>query len=384
MYVSRVRIRNWRNFREVDVALSEITCLIGPNASGKSNFLDVFRFMRDLSNPSGGGLQQSVESRGGLKKLRCLAARQDSNIEFEFDLRHSLTKQKGPPDWQYQLAFGNETGGKRRATIKSESVRSRGKTVLERPNNEDSQDPERLTETFLEQVNSNREFREISQFFARTLYLHLVPQFLKFSEKLAARSLDSDPFGQGFLDEIASVTAKVRTTRLKRTEAILKQVIPGFAELRFLKDAVTGRPHLEMRYSHWRPNAAWQREDQFSDGTLRLIALIWTLLATDNLILLEEPELSLHRKIVEQIPGLIVRARRSLKAAGGQVFISTHSGALMSNDSFPGSFLMLKPGENGEPTTIQMPSEADLLAMQSGMTPADVLLPQTAESIGML
>lgn len=37
-------------------------------------------------------------------------------------------------------------------------------------------DPERLTETSLEQVNANKDFREIAQFFGALTHSHLVPQ----------------------------------------------------------------------------------------------------------------------------------------------------------------------------------------------------------------
>ena len=255
---------------------------------------------------------------------------------------------------------------------------------MNRPKRNDKNDPERLTETYLELTNSNKDFREIATFFQKTLYLHLVPQLLKHSEMFVARQAESDPFGQGFLDQIASTPAKVQTSRLKRTQEILKKVIPHFEELRFVKDEKTGRPHLEMRYVHWRPNAGWQREDQFSDGTLRLIALVWTLMTSDNLILLEEPELSLHQKIVEQIPRMLMDAHRSRRKAGGQVFVSTHSPALLSDNSISGSFLILVPSEHGESTSVEVPSESDLLAMRSGMSAADILLPKTALSVGSL
>ncbi|MCA9038196.1 MAG: ATP-binding protein [Planctomycetaceae bacterium] len=368
----------------MNVELSETTYLIGPNASGKSNFLDVFRFMRDLVNPQGGGLQQSVGSRGGLQKLRCLAARQNPTVAIEIELRDDLARTESPPDWRYLLEIGSEVGGKRKPVVKREEVANHGKVVLNRPNTEDDTDRERLTETYLEQVNSNREFRDIAQFFEKTLYLHLVPQLLKFPGLFTTKADGSDPFGRGFLDEISSVQKKTRDSRLRRTENILKQVIPHFQELRFVKDEISGAPHLEMRYQHWRPKAGWQREDQFSDGTLRLIGLVWTLLATDNLILLEEPELSLHRRIVEQIPKLIVDARKSRKASGGQVLIATHSPALLSDASISGNFLILNPGSHGEPTTIEEPTEDELTAMRAGMTAADILLPKTAESIGVL
>ncbi|WP_461317578.1 AAA family ATPase [Bradyrhizobium embrapense] len=41
MLVSRIKLQNWRNFRTVDVPLRERTFVVGPNAAGKSNFLDV-------------------------------------------------------------------------------------------------------------------------------------------------------------------------------------------------------------------------------------------------------------------------------------------------------------------------------------------------------
>jgi predicted ATPase len=63
MIVSRLTLKNWRNFRSLDLRFKERVFLIGPNASGKSNLLDAFRFLRDLARP-GGGLQPAIEQRG--------------------------------------------------------------------------------------------------------------------------------------------------------------------------------------------------------------------------------------------------------------------------------------------------------------------------------
>lgn len=65
MFISRLVLENWRNFLEVDVNLTERTYLLGANATGKSNFLDVFRFLRDISKSEGGGLQKALTDRGG-------------------------------------------------------------------------------------------------------------------------------------------------------------------------------------------------------------------------------------------------------------------------------------------------------------------------------
>lgn len=382
MIISRIQAKNWRNFRNFDVELSDTVYLIGPNASGKSNFLDILRFMRDIVNPNGGGLQQAVKSRGGMKKLRCLAGRQGQGIELEFELKEHETDVQ--PTWKYALAIATKSGGKNPVVVKKEEVFHHGQQILVRPDDKDEDDAERLTETHLQLTNSNKNFREIAEFFEKTLYLHLVPQLLKHSEMFVSKKSEEDPFGQGFLEKVSATPVKTRKSRLKRTEQILKQVIPHFEELRFEKDQDTGTPHLEMRYVHWRPNAGWQREDQFSDGTLRLIALIWTLMSSDNLILLEEPELSLHRKIVEQIPRMLSNAHRSRRKSGGQIFVSTHSPELLSDTSISGNFLILSPQEHGESTAIVTPAEHDLIAMQAGMTAADILLPKTNMAVGDL
>jgi predicted ATPase len=64
MIISRIELKNWRNFQRAEVNLGHRVFLIGPNASGKSNFLDVFRLLRDITKP-GGGLQKAVSSRAG-------------------------------------------------------------------------------------------------------------------------------------------------------------------------------------------------------------------------------------------------------------------------------------------------------------------------------
>jgi hypothetical protein len=60
----------------------------------------------------------------------------------------------------------------------------------------------------------------------------------------------------------------------------------------FKADEITGAPHLEALYEHHRPNAGWQRESHFLDGTLRLLGILWSLLNGDSLLLIEEPELN--------------------------------------------------------------------------------------------
>ncbi len=127
----------------MDVPLRERAFLIGPNASGKSNLLDVFRFLRDIAK-DGGGLQKAVADRGRLPKIRCLSARRSSDIEIEVHLAESSEE---PAKWKYAIGITQEKGGTRRPILVYERVWSNDQLILDRPDGHDDHDPQRLTQS---------------------------------------------------------------------------------------------------------------------------------------------------------------------------------------------------------------------------------------------
>ncbi len=370
MIVSKVILKNWRNFKSVEVELGERVFLAGPNASGKSNFLDVFRFLRDVAKP-GGGLQQAVRQRGGLSKIRCLAARKEPNLEIEIHLASVAGKKA---EWRYALGIKQEVRGYRQPLLAYERVWRGAKQLLDRPNADDRADELRLTQTHLEQINANVEFRDIAKFLEAVLYLHLVPQLLRYPNAFGGPELAGDPFGRNFLERIANTPEKTRRSRLRKIEKALGFAVPQLQRLTDTKDK-TGVPHLEANYVHWRSQGAKQREDQFSDGTLRLIGLLWSLLEGDSLLLLEEPELSLNSGIVSRLPVLMYRLQREKKR---QIILSTHSSDLLADKSIGGEeTLLLIPHAEG--TEVKLASSIDEVRalLEGGLSVAEAALPHT-------
>src|SRR5580658_7841939 len=132
MIVSRLALKNWRNFRSLDLRFQDRVFLIGPNASGKANLLDVFRFLRDLARP-GGGLQPAIAQRGGLSKIRCLAARREPDVEIDVELSDDGV----PNAWRYSIGIAQQVRGFRQAILKHEKVWRNGQLILERPDHLD-------------------------------------------------------------------------------------------------------------------------------------------------------------------------------------------------------------------------------------------------------
>jgi predicted ATPase len=225
----------------------------------------------------------------------------------------------------------------------------------------------------LEQINANAPFREVAKVLESIRYLHLVPQILRSAE--ASASGNEDPFGRGFLETVAKTPEKTRKSRLKRIEAALREAVPQLKQLTDVKDEA-GIPHLEAVYEHWRPNAGRQREDQFSDGTLRLIGLFWSLLDGDAPLLLEEPELSLNSAIVEKLPGLFAKIQRKRKR---QIIVSTHSWDLLSDKGIGGEEVVeLRPEPEGTRAVTVSGDAAISGQLEAGLSIADLVLPRTA------
>lgn len=123
MIVTHLNVKNWRNFRSVDVDLRERQFIVGPNASGKSNFLDVFRFLRDIAKTEGGGLQKAIKDRGGIPKVRSLAARKDPEISIEVSLAEVLAS-RSPGDTRWESGRTPVGGGCRSSRMSAFGVGS--------------------------------------------------------------------------------------------------------------------------------------------------------------------------------------------------------------------------------------------------------------------
>jgi len=90
--IERLRLRNFRSFKDVDIELRPLNIVVGANASGKTNLVQAFRFLRDLAQH---GLENAVSLQGGVEYLRNLQA-DDRRVFIAFDFTAPATLP--PPD----------------------------------------------------------------------------------------------------------------------------------------------------------------------------------------------------------------------------------------------------------------------------------------------
>ena len=66
MGIRRIQVENFKSYRNLDVTLGRLNVLIGANASGKSNFVEIFRFLHDIATY---GLNNAISLQGGAQYL---------------------------------------------------------------------------------------------------------------------------------------------------------------------------------------------------------------------------------------------------------------------------------------------------------------------------
>ncbi|MFQ5456653.1 MAG: AAA family ATPase [Nitrospirota bacterium] len=104
MAIKRIKISNFKSFRELELSLDRFSLLIGANASGKSNFIQIFRFLRDIANHD---MDNAISMQGGCDYLRNIGI--GSSMDFSLEILF---------DTDFEFAVGSAEKEKRGIKIK--------------------------------------------------------------------------------------------------------------------------------------------------------------------------------------------------------------------------------------------------------------------------
>ena len=116
MKIVKIKISNYRNFDDLSVRLNDFNLLVGANASGKSNFVQAFQFLRDIVNH---GLEDAISRQGGVEYLRNIKIAESRPLLFQVVMRGDTTWWLLPfdhdnfvtiheIDYEFSLKFGKK------------------------------------------------------------------------------------------------------------------------------------------------------------------------------------------------------------------------------------------------------------------------------------
>jgi predicted ATPase len=102
--ITRIKVSNFKSFDDMTTELRKFNVIIGANASGKSNFVGIFKFLKDVFAV---GLDNAVAMQGGVDSI------QNMNIRSKKDLTIELLMRPKAEDAQFPISMKL---GKRRIT----------------------------------------------------------------------------------------------------------------------------------------------------------------------------------------------------------------------------------------------------------------------------
>ena len=343
--IERIGIKNYRSLGDVDVELGPLTVLVGPNASGKSNFVDALKFIGDALNAR---LEAAIVNRRGFSQLRRHRARvltlellmmevpwlrvESAPASYAVELEANRDADLGLRIRREYCRVGTDDGMAEYRTYKGK--------WLKRPVEPQRKEPVDL------------EVETIRRLFSRTLP---APQ-----DELALRLLGLFPSFhrvERYLRDIRIYTLtpdSLRTPQsLTKGQAlsatgdnlaiVLRQDFPDGSEDRILlcnafsmivDGAVDFRvrnagSRLVIEVGHRQPGGKEHYFDAAveSDGTLRILALLAALYQKrrPSLTIIEEPELHLQPGAM----GVLVDVLREASLRG-QILVTTQSADLMN------------------------------------------------------
>ncbi|MEV7230070.1 AAA family ATPase [Polymorphospora sp. NPDC051019] len=295
-FVRRVRVRNYRSIAACDVELGPLTVLLGPNASGKSNFLDALRFVREVMYKAPAA---AITDRGGLDAL---LHRSTSGSVESFQIQLDLTI---PPRRAGELAlpatYGFEIAADPREELPLLVTQESARIRL--PDREvtlaSSKEPTSRLQLPVSSAQEDSPFLRLQTALWAMLFYDL--------DSVALRAVDEEGGRRRILTELGRAGERLGRVLAalehedpagkERVDAYLSALVPGALGIDERRE---GRySTVQARFSSDAGVQTFLRES-LSEGTLRAAGVLAALFQVPasaglaTLVAIEEPETALH------------------------------------------------------------------------------------------
>lgn len=306
-------IQGFKSIREQTLALGRLNVFIGGNGSGKSNLIEVFRFLHEIVNQR---LAAYTARKGGADGLLYFGRKTTPGMEIALEFG------EGEVSNSYGVRLIGTDDDELR--IAGEKAYYHVKPLYERPY-------EWLVSTYGEESRLRQEHHITAQQVLRHLDSYRVYHFHDTSDTAAVKvtaEVDDNRFLRPQAENLAAFLywlQEKQPNHLRTIEDTVRQIAPFFDRFQLAPRRLDeSRIRLEWleRGSDTYFNAA-----ALSDGTLRFICLATLLLQPElpAIVLLDEPELGLHPAAVALLASLLSSA-----ATRTQVIAATQSVTLIN------------------------------------------------------
>jgi len=336
--IRHVQVNNFKTLNRVSLDLGLRNVIVGPNMSGKTNFISLFKFLRLMVLPAPGvhGLLNALNSLGGFLALAWRGSISNLiSIELEGTLP-STAEDGEPEEWKYRLEILSD--GRGAVTVQDEALDiardgsgyqviakdpGSGRRVLasrDRRIVSEIQEPGRSALEFeIPGWDGNR----VRDLFASFRFYNLIPQRMKEVNTSAVPvALEED--GSNFSSWMLMLQTRYPEA-FARINEVAKDVLPDIASV-FTFPTQQSTVFVASNEKFMKtPVPVWQ----MSDGELCFLAWLSLILSprdlTAPIYFVEEPENHLHPRLIDTLVGLLDQSQLGLGPTTAQVVATTHS-----------------------------------------------------------
>ena len=414
--IAKVWAKNFRSIESAELELGPLTVLVGPNASGKSNLIDILGFLGDAARL---GLETAVTRRGGIDSVGrksptgkvlgpeigfvYISERGTLNYSValsrrakgEYRVKRESAKLE-PTDSDVSTLELEVTNGRvtkpnlARFLKEADAARTEdnghasnfaalANQLIEKSERRDlllmSAEPPSLTlilELFVIRggdINSRLHLHgsldEARDSLGKVGLYHIFPNALRDPQ----RGADSHPLATGG-ENLASTLRDMiqkKSRFLPDLKGALAFAVPGVQDIRVSHAGSYYVVELNHERDGGNERGSWFDLSHESDGTIRLLAMLTALFQdpAQSLIGLEEPELAIH-------PGAMAVLSDTMREAAlrGQVLVATHSPDLI--DRLPIESIRAVTAEDGS-TRVGKVAEHQLTSVRENLFSAGEL-----------
>ena len=303
--ITKLRLKNWKSFKDSTLYIDPLTILIGINASGKSNVLDALDFLKKISTPNWSINDAAGSIRGG----------------FDFIIK------RGEKKCQLEVTVN---------------------------------DNDKETVTKINFPNEKTWYKgQIAKELQNIIIFNPVPEKMRGYSPVSS---ELKPDGSN----IAGVIASLPKDEKEKLEAELTKYVSPLPEkdIRKIQSVTVGLNNSDAMlycYEEWNPDKPIDARGM-SDGTLRFAAIVLALLTAKphSLLVIEEIDNGLHPSRAKELVKVMkeLSQKRSV-----DILCTTHNPVLINelgNDMIP--FISYVKRDNEGNSVIELLEEKDNLA----------------------
>lgn len=387
MYIKKMHIKNFKSYVDQEISFERMSVIVGSNASGKSNIIDAFRFIKNIIEY---GLVDAISLAGGTEYLLNSTIGREEPLYFSFETDMDAEMDENEKSvltgfkYEFKLSMNRRGNGYtitedrfivcREIKYNIDETPHLGNIVTEysRPGygkikEKIIQAPENLGDDIKEKyslkfaidyLNKNNEKKEL---LLTQMLFFIMPRF-SFIRLIKIYDFDSKLLKKS--SEIAQVSEL--TENGSNIALILKNILNNSKDkeqlINLVSDVLPFIEKLEVK-TNYDKSLVYSIEEKYSrksfkshymsDGTVNIIAIIIALYFETHfgILILEEPERNVHPKLMSKI---VEMAQETSKKR--QVIITTHTPEMVKCSDIKSLYFVQR--DKGGYSRISKPSDS--------------------------